>query len=140
MKRSFPLAGLLRVRSVQERAAAAHLSRAALDRAHTDARDRQLRTALTASADSPGDVRSLAALAAGRVAARSMLSDLRVLRDAQTLAVDEARAAHRTARTAEQGLERLADAHARREIERRQHAEQLDLDEIALRPRTEETP
>ncbi|WEK13066.1 MAG: hypothetical protein P0Y48_11405 [Candidatus Microbacterium phytovorans] len=132
MSRGFPLAGLLRVRGVQERAAAERLSRAALEHAHTEARDRHLRASLTTDVDAPEDVRTLAALAASRVAARSLLSDLHVLRDAQAAEVETARAAHAAARIDEHGLERLAEAHDRREQQRTLRAEQAALDEIAV--------
>ncbi|SDQ50569.1 hypothetical protein [Microbacterium sp. cf332] len=133
MKRGFPLAGLLRIRGIQHRAAAAHLSRAAMEEQRTEARDRQLRAALTASADTPGDIRTLAALAASRVAARSLLTDLDTLRRAQRHEVDAARSRLTEARRAEQGVDRLAEAYDERERARRDAAEQAALDEIALR-------
>lgn len=133
MKRGFPLAGLLRIRGIQQRTAAAHLSRAAMEQQRTETRDRQVRAALTASADTPGDVRTLAALAASRVAARSLLTDLDSLRRAQRDEVDAARARLTEARRAEQGIERLGDAFHERERARRDAAEQAVLDEIALR-------
>lgn len=134
MSRGFPLAGLLRVRGLQERAAAERLSRAALEHAHTEARDRHLRASLTSSAEGPEDVRTLAALAASRVAARSLLSDLRTLQDAQATALGEARAEHASARIEQHGLSRLAEAHAQREQARMLREEQATLDEIAVRP------
>lgn len=137
MKRGFPLAGLLRIRGIQQRAAAAHLSRAAMEEQRTEARDRQLRAALTASAETPGDIRTLAALAASRVAARSLLADLDTLRRAQRADVDAARLRLDDARRAERGIERLADAFHERERERRDAAEQAVLDEIALRSANE---
>lgn len=140
MKRGFPLAGLLRIRGIQQRAAAAHLSRAAMEQQRTEARDRQLRAALTTSADTPGDVRTLAALAASRVAARSLLTDLDTLRSAQRDEVDAARAQFTDARRAEQGIERLADSFHDRERARRDAAEQTVLDEIALRSTAEDAP
>lgn len=133
MKRGFPLAGLLRIRGIQQRAAAAHLSRAAMEQQRTEARDRHVRAALTASADTPGDVRTLAALAASRVAARSLLTDLDALRRAQRDEVDAARTRLTESRRAEQGIERLAEAFHERERARRDAAEQAVLDEIALR-------
>ncbi|OAZ43456.1 hypothetical protein A9Z40_14060 [Microbacterium arborescens] len=133
MKRGFPLAGLLRIRGIQQRAAAAHLSRAAMEEQRTEARDRQLRAALTTSAETPGDIRTLAALAASRVAARSLLADLDTLRRAQRADVDSARLRLDDARRAERGIERLADTFHERERERRDAAEQAVLDEIALR-------
>ncbi len=137
MKRGFPLAGLLRIRGIQQRAAAAHLSRAAMEEQRTEARDRQLRAALTTSAETPGDIRTLAALAASRVAARSLLADLDTLRRAQRADVDAARLRLDDARRAERGIERLADAFHERERERRDAAEQAVLDEIALRSANE---
>ena len=136
MSRGFPLAGLLRVRGIQERAAAERLTRASMEHAQTEARDRQVRASLTTSADGVEDVRTLAALAASRVAARSLLSDLRVLGDAQAAAVAAARDEHAAARIDEHGLTRLAEAHERRERDRALRAEQSTLDEIALRPAT----
>ncbi|MCR2813982.1 hypothetical protein NQ166_10510 [Microbacterium sp. zg.Y1090] len=140
MSRPFRLAGLLRVRGIQERAAAAHLSRSAMERSHTDARERQLRAALAASADIPIDVRTLAAVAAGRVAARSTLTDLRTLADMQLATLEDARAQHAAARIDQRGLARLAEAHADRETARELHEEQIELDEIAVRTHTEESP
>ncbi|MDD7928166.1 hypothetical protein PUW81_012235 [Microbacterium sp. NM3R9] len=140
MSRRFPLAGLLRIRGIQERAAAAHLSRAALEQQRTEARERQVRNALTASADTPGDVRTLAALAAGRVAARSQLSDLAALQQTQRADLDAARACHTAARRAEHGLERLAERHTEREGARAEARDQAALDEIALRPAAPRPP
>ncbi len=139
MSRGFPLAGLLRVRRLQERAAAERLTRASMEHAQTEARDRQVRASLTTSAEGVEDVRTLAALAASRVAARSLLSDLRALGDAQAAAADAARAEHAAARIDEHGLTRLAEAHDRRERDRVRRGEQSTLDEIALR-RTSATP
>ncbi len=140
MSRQFSLAGLLRVRGIQERAAAERLSRAHLDNAQTQARERQVRAALSAAPDDVTDVRTLAALAASRVATRSTLADLRALDELQRRAVEEATHAHTAARRDERGLARLAEAHERREFSRQLLAEQTELDEVALRPRTEETP
>ena len=134
MSRDFPLAGLLRVRGIQERAAAERLTRASIEQARTEARDRQVRASLTSTTDGAEDVRTLAALAASRVAARSLLADLRTLSEAQEAAVSTARAEHESARIDEHGLSRLAEAHRRREIARTLSEEQAALDEIALRP------
>jgi flagellar FliJ protein len=111
-----------------------------MEQQRTEARDRQLRAALTTSADTPGDVRTLAALAASRVAARSLLTDLDTLRSAQRDEVDAARARFTKARRAEQGIERLADAFHDRERARRDAAEQAVLDEVALRSTADDYP
>lgn len=133
MSRSFSLAGLLRVRSIQERAAAQELSRAVIEENQTRTRDRHLRAALAATETDAVDVRSLAAMAAARVAGRSMLADLESLRRMQQEAVDEAQSAHSEVRREVRGLDRLAAAHAARLHADALRAEQHELDEIAVR-------
>ena len=133
MSRSFSLAGLLRVRSIQERAAAQELSRAVIEANQTRTRDRHLRAALAAAETDAVDVRSLAAMAAARVAGRSMLADLASLQEMQQQAVDEAEATHSGVRREVRGLDRLAAAHAARVQAEALRAEQLELDEIAVR-------
>lgn len=137
MTRSFSLAGLLRVREIQERAAAQRLSRAVLDARHTEARDRSLRAHLAGAGSEAVDVRSLAALAAARAAGRTLLSDLTMLAELQEQTVDQARAEHSEARRAMRGLDRLAQAHAVRVRAAELHAEQAELDEIGSRTDTE---
>ena len=136
MTRSFSLAGLLRVREIQERAAAQRLSRAVIDAQHTEARDRALRAHLSGVGSDAVDVRSLAALAAARVAGRTLLVDLTTLSELQNQTVDEARTEHAEARRAMRGLDRLAEAHALRTRMAELHAEQTELDEIGSRTRT----
>lgn len=135
MSRGFSLAGLLRVRGVQEREAAARLSRAMVEAAQTAAHDRRLRAALADGSSEAVDVRSLAAIAAARVAGRGALADLQTLAAVREQAVDEARAAHAEARRAQRGLERMAETHARRVRVDELRAEQAELDEIAGRGR-----
>ena len=140
MSRSFSLAGLLRVREIQERAAAQRLSRAVIDAQHTEARDRALRAHLSTADSEAVDVRSLAALAAARVAGRAMLADLRTLSELQQETVAEARTEHAEARRTVRGLERLATSHAAEVRAAELHAEQAELDEIATRRTTEDRP
>lgn len=137
MTRSFSLAGLLRVREIQERAAAQRLSRAVIDAQHTEARDRSLRAHLAGAGSEAVDVRSLAALAAARVAGRTLLADLTTLSELQEQTVDHARAEHAEARRAMRGLDRLAEAHAAQVRAAELHAEQSELDEIGSRTSTE---
>ncbi len=133
MSKPFSLAGLLRVREIQERAAAQRLSRAVIDAQHTEARDRALRAHLAGTGTEAVDVRSLAALAAARVSGRAMLADLTTLSDLQEQTVTEARTAHAEARRTLRGLERLAQGHADAVRAAELHAEQAELDEIASR-------
>lgn len=140
MSKPFSLAGLLRVREIQERAAAQRLSRAVIDAQHTEARDRALRAHLAGTGTEAVDVRSLAALAAARVAGRAMLADLTALSDLQEQTVAEARSAHAEARRTLRGLERLAEGHAEAVRAAELHAEQNELDEIGSRSGTEGRP
>lgn len=140
MSKPFSLAGLLRVREIQERAAAQRLSRAVIDAQHTEARDRALRAHLAGTGTEAVDVRSLAALAAARVAGRAMLADLTALSDLQEQTVAEARSAHAEARRTLRGLERLAEGHAEAVRVAELHAEQNELDEIGSRSGTEGRP
>jgi flagellar export protein FliJ len=133
MNRSFSLAGLLRVRSIQERQAAQELSRAVVDANQTRVRDRHLRAALAATESDAVDVRSLAALAASRVAGRSMLAELGALTALQQQAVQDAKTVHDGVRREVRGLDRLAEAHAVRVRAEELRAEQHELDEIAAR-------
>lgn len=133
MNRFFPLAGLLRVRKIQEQAAAERLSRASIAADQTKARERHVRAAL-AGTDMPAvDVRSLSAIAAARVAGRSLLSDLGDLAKVQQEQVEAARAEHQDARRAVRGLDRLEQAHRARRRVAELSAEQAELDEVAAR-------
>lgn len=138
MTRSFSLAGLLRVRSIQERAAAQELSRAVIEENQTRTRERHLRAALAATDSDAVDVRSLAAMAAARVAGRSMLADLESLAQVQQQAVSDAQSTHSEVRREVRGLDRLAAAHLARMQADALRAEQHELDEIALRRGAEE--
>lgn len=138
MSRSFSLAGLLRVREIQERAAAQRLSRAVIDAQHTEARDRSLRAHLSTAGSDAVDVRTLAALAAARVASRTLLTDLSLLSETQMQTVEHASAEHAQARRAMRGLDKLAQAHAALVRTDELRAEQSALDEIGSRTIAEE--
>ncbi|UUT36057.1 hypothetical protein [Microbacterium elymi] len=138
MSRSFSLAGLLRVRSVQEREAAQRLSRAAVEANQTAARDRRLRAALGGADPETMDSASLAALAASRASARAMLADVSALSALQQQEVRTARTAHDARRREVRGLEKLAQAHLRQVRADELRAEQVELDEIALRMRADD--
>ncbi|WP_244632418.1 MULTISPECIES: flagellar FliJ family protein [unclassified Microbacterium] len=109
-----------------------------IDAQHTEARDRSLRAHLTGTGSEAVDVRSLAALAAARVAGRTLLADLSTLSELQEQTVDQARREHAEARRAVRGLDRLAEAHAAEIRAADLHAEQAELDEIGSRTGAEE--
>lgn len=133
MTGSFRLAGLLRVRRLQEEAAAERLSRASVAAEQTRAHDRRVRAALSAAGSEAADVRSLAALAASRVAARAMLAELEGVQRLREQELAEAREEHTEARRAVRGLDRMAAAHELRRRAEEERAEQAALDEIAGR-------
>lgn len=127
----FPLAGLLRLRGIQERAAAERLSRAQIAARQTEARERRMRAALADTGEQPGDVRTMAALAASRAASRAQLSELSALASEQGAALSEAQREHSDAKRQARGLEKLEVGHLQRERARELQAEQTALDEIA---------
>ncbi len=138
MTRSFSLAGLLRVREIQERAAAQRLSRAVIDAQHTEARDRSLRAHLSGVGSEAVDVRSLCQPSPQpEWQAEPLLADLRTLSELQEQTVDLARTEHAEARRAMRGLDRLSQAHALQVRTAELRAEQAELDEIGARIRAE---
>lgn len=131
MSRSFSLAGLLRLRGIQERQAAEALARANIEARQSATRERHARAALAATGTEAVDVRTLAAIAASRVAARSQLSDLAMLQGEQRSRLELARSEHAKAKRDALGLEKLEEAHDEREQQRELHEEQTAIDEIA---------
>ncbi|GAB2518207.1 flagellar FliJ family protein [Paramicrobacterium agarici] len=131
MARKFALTGLLRLRSIQQREAAERLSRASITARQTEARDRQARAALASTGTEAVDVRTLAAIAASRVAARSQLAELTNLADVHNRERDEAEREHTRAKRNEKSIEKLEQAHVKRERADELRAEQAVLDEIA---------
>lgn len=129
---SFPLASLLRVRSVQERAAAETLSDANAQVAHAEAAEEHARTGLAALSTEVENGSMLMAMAAARAAGRSALSDLQMLTELRRGEAADAKIAHVEARREVKGLERLELAHRTTETKALLHAEQTALDEIAI--------
>jgi len=129
---TFPLAGLLRVRELQERLAAERLSHATAERSEAeDARDR-VSSSLAEIAVSVGDPRMLLAMAAARSAGSSALSDLQALTELRRAEEARAKSAHLETRRELKGLERLELAHRARTAKAQRDAEQSALDEIAV--------
>lgn len=129
---TFPLAGLLRVRGVQERAAAEKLSRTSAERAQAEAAQADAVAGLADIATSVGDARSLLAMAAARVAGRSALSDLQMLTELRREEEARAKAAHVESRRELKGLERLEATHRTQAAKAELAVEQTALDEIAV--------
>lgn len=128
---TFPLAGLLRVRGVQERVAAEEAARARADARAAEAAEQHAVSSLSALATQIDDPATLRAMAAARAAGQASLADLRILSRLRRTEAAEAEDAHVDARRELKGLERLEVAHRSRELEERARTEQNALDEIA---------
>lgn len=130
MSRRFSLAGLLRVRRIQEDLAQGALAeRTATLRESEAVRERALRH--LAGFGEPGlSLETLRAIAVARAAGAAMLAELQTHRSGLESDVAEARAAHREARIRTRGIERLEAAHTARIDAEALRAEQLRLDEL----------
>lgn len=131
MAKLFPLAGLLRLRQIQE-------EQAASDLAVANARARELRSRQSRTRDTLGsshaEVASTAvlyAVAAARASSRSMLAELDSLHCEHQPVLDAANEAFAEARARSIGLEKLAGRHQRQRTEEELHAEQSAIDEMA---------
>lgn len=131
MSREFSLAGLLRLRRIQQDQAASGLARARSRSSSVRAREAAARRALGATDDPVSTSASLRAVAAARSSSASMLADLHSLgRVAETEEAD-ARSAFIAARVRSVGLEKLQDRHHAELATEDLRAEQSTLDEIA---------
>ncbi|RAX16981.1 flagellar export protein FliJ [Pseudarthrobacter sp. AG30] len=131
MNRQFPLAGLLRLRQLQQDQAATGMARAASRSEDAHGRRAAARKELGDSVDSAVSSSSLLALAAARASSQSMLADLDALSAAAEADLAEARADYTQARRMAVGLEKLELRHDAELAAAELHAEQGVLDEIA---------
>ena len=130
--KQFTLAGLLRVRTLEEREAAASLAQAN-QRINSlrSQRERMVAALAGTSVDASGS-HNLAALAASRAAAQTQLSELAMLHELAQTEARSATDAHRAARARLIALEKLEGRHrAAAQVEELQ-VEQNALDEIAV--------
>ena len=131
MNREFSLAGLLRLRQIQQDQAATGLARARSRSNSVRAREAAARRDLGATDDPISSSASLRAIAAARSSSHSMLADLQSLgRIAETEEAD-ARSEFIAARTRSVGLEKLQVRHNAEVTTEDLRAEQSALDEIA---------
>jgi len=131
MARQFPLAGLLRLRHLQQEQAQARLSSAhALLRENSERR-RRARAALGDTPAEASTVAALSAIAAARASSRSMAADLAALQRLRQEAVETARSDYETTRARSIGLEKLETRHLTAVVSEELHAEQGVIDEIA---------
>lgn len=131
MAKVFPLAGLLRLRHLQQEQAAAELAAANARLRAASARRSRAREALELSTSSVHDTATLGALAAARASSRSMLADLDVLRGRYEAEAAEAERDYGAARLTARPLEKLEAKHDEAVRADELRAEQSTLDELA---------
>jgi flagellar protein FliJ len=131
MARAFALSGLLRLRHLQQDEAAGELAAANARIAENAARRSQASAALLVLPSVVTSAASLAAVAAARTSAQSMLADLDALGREYGLAAADAHAAFAVTRTKSVGLEKLEGRHGVNLAAEDLRAEQTVLDEIA---------
>ena len=131
MARDFRLAGLLRLRQVQQDQAASDLA-AANDRARESAaRKNRVRATLGGVGVDATSSNVLYAIAAARSSSRSMLAELTAVESRDRAAVDDAAAAYAQARARSLGLEKLETRHNETRTTEDLAAQQSAIDEIA---------
>lgn len=130
--KSFPLAGLLRLRNMELDTAAGTL--AATNRRAGEARDRRSRAlaGLAASETMPADPGSLMAIVAARTALQTELQALTQLEDMAQQDAAAAREAYRAAKMRSVPLEKMEARHQADETAAELKLEQDALDEIAV--------
>jgi len=131
MARMFPLAGLLRLRQIQEEQAASDLAVANARAREIASRQSRARKALGSSSAEVSSPAVLYAVAAARASSRSMLAELDSLDCEHQPVLDQANEAFAEARARSIGLEKLAGRHQKQQTEEELHAEQAAIDEMA---------
>ncbi len=131
MARMFPLAGLLRLRQIQEEQAASDLAVANARAREIASRQSKARRALGSSSAEVSSPAVLYAVAAARASSRSMLAELDSLDCEHQPVLDQANEVFTHARARSIGLEKLAGRHHQKQTEEELHAEQAAIDEMA---------
>lgn len=131
MARAFRLAGLLRLRQVQEEQAASDLSAANSRARENAARQNRARAALGGVGAEATSSNVLYAIAAARSSSRSMLAELEAVDQRNQEAVTAAAAAYAAARARSLGLEKLEARHIETRNADDVAAQQAVVDEIA---------
>lgn len=131
MSRLFPLAGLLRLRQIQQDQAASDLSAANARARESTTRQRQARIALGVTSTEVTSTAVLYAIAAARASSRSMLAELQAVDSQNRTRLEQAETAFATARARSIGLEKLEARHDHTVVSEELAAEQAALDEVA---------
>jgi len=133
MSAQFSLAGLLRLRKLEEDQRAAELN-SARDRESVGlARTRRIRRTLAEGHEDPVAHASLASIAATRATSASMLSELGELDRQNAAEVESAASAHADAHRKTLGLEKLEERFEEQQRTEQLRAEQLLLDDLSSR-------
>jgi len=131
MARTFRLAGLLRLRQVQEEQAASDLAAANARSRENAARQNRARAALGGVGAEATSSNVLYAIAAARSSSRSMLAELEAVDVHNRADVADAAAAYAAARARSLGLEKLEQRHIETRDADDLAAQQAVVDEIA---------
>ncbi|GAA3291226.1 flagellar FliJ family protein [Arthrobacter citreus] len=131
MSRVFPLAGLLRLRRLQEEAAAAKLAAANTRVRETADEQAEAYLSLTESPVMATDSATMHAVAAARASSRAMLADLAALGSRLESDAAAAQTVYSAARAESVGLEKLEARHAGFVAAEDLRTEQTVLDELA---------
>jgi flagellar protein FliJ len=131
MARLFPLAGLLRLRHLQQDEAAGALASANARLDGTSIQQNRARSALGATRVDVSSTESLYALAAGRASMRSTLADLDALSRQQRNDADEATDSYSAAKSRAVRIEKLEAKHVEAVTTEDLRAEQSVIDELA---------
>lgn len=131
MARMFPLAGLLRLRQIQEEQAASDLAVANARARELRSRQARTRDSLSLTDSEAASTTVLYAVAAARASSRSMLAELDSLTCEHQPVLDQASEMFAEARARSIGLEKLAGRHQLQQTEEELHAEQAAIDEMA---------
>jgi len=131
MRNTFRLAGLLRLRKLQQDQAALELAEANTRVAALQARRGRARSALGIVDSTPRTIAALNAVAAARASSRSMLAELEAVGRSHGESLHSAQLAYNAATAESVALEKLHNRHAEALLAEDLHAEQSVLDEIA---------
>ena len=131
MARLFPLAGLLRLRHLQQDQAAGDLAAANRRLKENAERRTRVRGALAGTATDVENTTALRAAVVARASSRSMLADLEALAIERLSERERAQAVFDAARAKSIGLEKLEEKHTAEVSAEDLHAEQAVLNEIA---------
>lgn len=133
MTNPFRLAGLLRLRKLQEENVRAELARTRATELRRRQAEQRVRNVLGESAVDATSAETVQSIAAARASSSSMLGELDALLAQDVVATAEAEAAHAAARARTVQIEKLEERHVARERAAGLRAEQLVLDEAAAR-------